>query len=189
MNDVLRIDETCSLQSHGRRFFLRLSAQLPTSAASCDGHLSLNLTTANYPSHNYPSHNHYSASWSATFDAPYIDAMTRKTGNFKRFIVFLEMLVAGMKRRDQSVPLDVMTYDDIQSMAKLPTKENALDQRRKKSIHGKSTKNQKRRYLVLSYAAAYDRVHYPLPLDEDASDENQPDNAVLDMTDVRLNYI
>lgn len=42
-----------------------------------------------------------------------VEEITRKTGNFKRFPVFLKMLVAAVNRESDSVFIDLLTYADL----------------------------------------------------------------------------
>ena len=39
--------------------------------------------------------------------------VTRKTGNFKRFNVFVKMLVSALENSSDSVYLDLLTYADL----------------------------------------------------------------------------
>ena len=96
--------------------------------------------------------------------------MTRKTGNFKRFPVFVEMLVTGIKQVDlesfcgayvvlvltcldptaqasPTVSLDLLTHEDLL----------ALKTSSKKPYESKQ-ENQSRFYLILTYAVAFDRL-------------------------------
>ncbi len=41
--------------------------------------------------------------------------MTRKTGNFKRFGVFVKMLVSALESSSDAVHLDLLTYADLVS--------------------------------------------------------------------------
>ncbi|TPX41002.1 hypothetical protein SeLEV6574_g06295 [Synchytrium endobioticum] len=98
---------------------------------------------------------HQLSSWTGTFTGAYVEEMTRKTGNYKRFPVFVEMLVTGIKQANPTVSLDLLTHDDLLALKKTSSKAS------------KSTINQHhqmRLYLILTYAVAFDRVHYPLPL-------------------------
>ena len=80
------------------------------------------------------------------FTAEYIENMTAKTGNFKKFKIFSDMILAGFKRQDDTIKVEILTLKDLQ---KNPDGDDSLDDKL---------------YLILTYSVAFDRVHYPLPL-------------------------
>ncbi|KAL1508159.1 hypothetical protein AB1Y20_004314 [Prymnesium parvum] len=98
--------------------------------------------------------------WSGCFDAQYIEEVTKKTGNSKKFAVFLQMLQAAIEQQDNSVYLDVLTCSDLRA---LKHRKNALSDDTA-SAESAQTLRSPKRYLILTYAAQFDRVHYPLPL-------------------------
>ncbi|KNE68867.1 hypothetical protein AMAG_13506 [Allomyces macrogynus ATCC 38327] len=93
--------------------------------------------------------------WTADVTADYVEAMTRKAGNAKQFSVFVEMLFKSMAQGDPCVALDVLTADDLTAL-----KARTAPGARSTAI----PLNEQKRYLILTYTSAYDRVHYPLPL-------------------------
>ena len=82
--------------------------------------------------------------------------MTQKTGNFKKFNVFVRMLATALKRDQKSevVFADLLTYADLEMLRSRQTR---------KPLNTAARPNNKR-YLILTYAVEFDRVHYPLPL-------------------------
>ncbi|CAF1159694.1 unnamed protein product [Adineta steineri] len=97
--------------------------------------------------------------WKSSFDANYIETMTTKTGNFKSFNVFIDMLENAINQKSSSVSLDLLTCDDLDLL------------RKKQENHKK--KSSTKRYLMLIYNAEYDRIYYPLSLRYcDKSDQN-----------------
>jgi coiled-coil domain-containing protein 61 len=80
------------------------------------------------------------------FTTEYIENMTTKTGNFKKFKIFSEMVVSGFKRQDDTIKVEILTLKDLQ---KNSDGDGGLDDKL---------------YLILTYNVAFDRVHYPLPL-------------------------
>ncbi|KAI9178691.1 hypothetical protein H9P43_005353 [Blastocladiella emersonii ATCC 22665] len=98
-------------------------------------------------------------SWWAEFSPEYIEKMTSKTGNYKRFNVFVDMLVSGMNRSDPSVHLDILTADDLASLQRYHDGATAAVPQLPLPTPAAS-----KRYLILTYMVAFDRVHYPLPL-------------------------
>jgi coiled-coil domain-containing protein 61 len=86
-----------------------------------------------------------------------IEDITSKTGNFKKFPVFVKMLVSAVKQQSDSVFIDLLTYQDLELLKSKKNKGAAQQQARPMQTNNK-------RYLILTYAAEFDRVHYPLPL-------------------------
>ncbi|EUB55449.1 Coiled-coil domain-containing protein [Echinococcus granulosus] len=96
--------------------------------------------------------------WRGSFSPHYIEELTKKTGNFKRFSVFLTMLHSVLCQRTKSLSIDFVSYDDLENFQKLRLKRNSL---------GFSTGKENpvnRRYLILTYISDFDRTFYPLPL-------------------------
>ncbi|KAJ1341386.1 hypothetical protein BSLG_004116 [Batrachochytrium salamandrivorans] len=90
--------------------------------------------------------------WCAEFPAIYIEDITIKTGNYKKFPIFVEMMLSAMRRPNSTVSLDLLTPKDLDMV--------------KSDSHGVSAKliDDSKMYLIITYAVAFDRVHYPLPL-------------------------
>lgn len=113
--------------------------------------------------------------WRGDFTSRYIEDITTKTGNFKKFGVFHKMLVAAVVEESESVFIDLLTYADLEAL-KNKRQVGAAPARTT------SAKQNNKRYLILTYAAEYDRVHYPLPL----LFEDQPSVESLNATVARL---
>ena len=94
--------------------------------------------------------------WHGEFSASYIEEVTQKTGNFKKFSVFVKMLTTSLKRdqKSETVFADLLTYSDLEMLRSRQTR---------KPLNTAARPNNKR-YLILTYAVEFDRVHYPLPL-------------------------
>lgn len=97
--------------------------------------------------------------WRGEFDPPYIEDLTRKTGNFKQFPIFCSMLESAVKKTSDSVTLDLLTYADLE----LLRNRKAGVVSRPRSLQQSSALTAKR-YLILIYTVEFDRIHYPLPL-------------------------
>merc|ERR1712070_1342405 len=54
--------------------------------------------------------------WRGNFAARYIEEITHKTGNFKKFPVFLKMLSSSLTQESDSVFIDLLTYDDLEML-------------------------------------------------------------------------
>ena len=87
--------------------------------------------------------------WKDNFSDEYIENITKKTGSFKRYVVFLDMLTEAIKDAAEHVYVELLTYADLLALK-----------------HGKPAKksSDNKRYLILTYKVKYDTVHYPLPL-------------------------
>ncbi|PVD26201.1 hypothetical protein C0Q70_13870 [Pomacea canaliculata] len=98
--------------------------------------------------------------WRATFDAAYVEDLTRKTGNFKQFSIFVSMLESAITQSSSTVFLDLLTYSDLEVLRQ--KKSGASDA--KSSIPAPRSGLMSKRYLILTYTVEFDRIHYPLPL-------------------------
>mgnify|MGYP000092432367 FL=1 len=103
--------------------------------------------------------------WTGAFSADYIESLTSKTGNYKALGTFARMLSGALDGTADSVFVDLLTARDLEQL------------RARKRGSTVSTTDAPlptdRRYLIVTYAAEFDRVHYPLPLDA----ETQPSRA------------
>ncbi|XP_005106254.1 coiled-coil domain-containing protein 61 [Aplysia californica] len=100
--------------------------------------------------------------WRSTFDAQYIEDLTHKTGNFKQFNIFANMLESAISKASDSVILDLLTYSDLET---LRHKKSGVSTSAKSSIPAPRSQHlTSKRYLILTYTVEFDRIHYPLPL-------------------------
>jgi len=90
--------------------------------------------------------------WKGTFQQAYIEEVTRKTGNFKRFAVFVRMALAAIEGSSRSVQLELISQGQMEAL-----------RAKKQSIEANSS-FPGRLYLILTYTVEFDKVHYPLPL-------------------------
>lgn len=86
-----------------------------------------------------------------------IEDITSKTGNFKKLPVFIKMLRAALRQDSDTVFADLLTYSDLEALK--AQRGGAANAPLASSIPPNN-----KRYLILTYAAEFDRVHYPLPL-------------------------
>ncbi|XP_037675846.1 coiled-coil domain-containing protein 61 isoform X1 [Choloepus didactylus] len=107
--------------------------------------------------------------WRGEFDANFIEDLTHKTGNFKQFSIFCNMLESALTQSSESVTLDLLTYTDLESLRsrKMGGRPGPLAPR--------SAQLNSKRYLILIYSVEFDRIHYPLPLPY----QGKPDPVVL----------
>ncbi|KAK2881877.1 centrosomal protein CCDC61 isoform X2 [Channa argus] len=97
--------------------------------------------------------------WRGEFDPAYIEDLTRKTGNFKQFPIFCNMLESAVRKTSDSVTLDLLTYADLELLRN--RKAGVVSRPRG---HQQSSALTSKRYLILIYTVEFDRIHYPLPL-------------------------
>ncbi|KAF5276111.1 hypothetical protein FQR65_LT16478 [Abscondita terminalis] len=107
--------------------------------------------------------------WECSYDATYIETLTRKTGNFKQFKIFVAMLKSGLLKTSECITLDLFTYKDLESERLRKIKSN---------IKVKNNVDSNRRYLVVTYSVEFDKIKYPLPLDYCGP----PDPSILQAT-------
>uniref|UniRef100_A0A8C9ALD5 Centrosomal protein CCDC61 n=1 Tax=Prolemur simus TaxID=1328070 RepID=A0A8C9ALD5_PROSS len=107
--------------------------------------------------------------WRGEFDASFIEDLTHKTGNFKQFNIFCNMLESALTQSSESVTLDLLTYTDLESLR------NRKMGGRPGSLGPRSAQLNSKRYLILIYSVEFDRIHYPLPLPY----QGKPDPVVL----------
>lgn len=107
-----------------------------------------------------------------------MEDITSKTGSFKKFSVFVRMLQSAVLQQSDSVFVDLLTCQDLEMLkakkaaaAAAATGDGASAQQQ--SVRQLPASLSSKRYLILTYASEFDRVHYPLPL---LADE-QPDPA------------
>jgi coiled-coil domain-containing protein 61 len=106
-----------------------------------------------------------SSSWHGEFSSSYVENITRKTGSFKRFDVLVKMLVGALQARTETVFLDLLTYADLEALRvrKAGGPSSAIPNASTPARTVTVATNTKR-YLILTYVAEFDRIHYPLPL-------------------------
>jgi coiled-coil domain-containing protein 61 len=107
--------------------------------------------------------------WKGEYSSAYIEDITQKTGNFKKFPLFLKMLSSALDASTEAVCADILTFQDLELL-------------RSKRQTSEVSRGNNKRYLIITYMVEFDRVHYPLPL----SFEETPDPAVLQASIERL---
>ena len=114
--------------------------------------------------------------WRGDFSSKYIEDITTKTGNFKKYSVFVKMLFSSLGEDSSSVFLDLLTYEDLESLKSRAGAGSSRASTRAPPAAGN------KRYVILTYAAEFDRVHYPLPL----LYEDNPDPQMMRETILKL---
>uniref|UniRef100_A0A9L0RXG8 Coiled-coil domain containing 61 n=1 Tax=Equus caballus TaxID=9796 RepID=A0A9L0RXG8_HORSE len=89
--------------------------------------------------------------WRGEFDASFIEDLTHKTGNFKQFNIFCNMLESALTQSSESVTLDLLTYTDLESLR------NRKMGGRPGAQASRSAQLNSKRYLILIYSVEFDR--------------------------------
>ncbi|GMH99883.1 hypothetical protein TrVE_jg6085 [Triparma verrucosa] len=92
--------------------------------------------------------------WTGSYTQQYVEDITRKSGNFKKFAIFHTMLLQSLSP-SPSLTLDVLTVSELMRLKS-----------KSKSAQTKPPTKDDKRYMILTYIGEYDKVHYPLPLTE-----------------------
>ena len=118
--------------------------------------------------------------WIGTFGAAFVEEITAKTGNFKKYEVFVKMLVGALDGSSTTVAVDLLTYADLEALR--ARKSGAPAPPPPPGAAGATEGPRSKRYVILTYHAEFDRVHYPLPL----SHMGEPSPEALQRTVTRL---
>ena len=112
--------------------------------------------------------------------------MTSKTGNYISFDRFCEMMDSALQRNnDGSVFLDLLTWQDLEILkARKAAKAGQEPSQQLNATH--RTKN--KRYIILTYVAEYDRVHYPLALKLDDNSTISKVDKIKNKSKARSNH-
>eukprot|EP00602_Paraphysomonas_sp_CaronLab_P000215 CAMPEP_0185031382 /NCGR_PEP_ID=MMETSP1103-20130426/18830_1 /TAXON_ID=36769 /ORGANISM="Paraphysomonas bandaiensis, Strain Caron Lab Isolate" /LENGTH=789 /DNA_ID=CAMNT_0027566895 /DNA_START=93 /DNA_END=2462 /DNA_ORIENTATION=- len=117
--------------------------------------------------------------WSGEFTSQYIEDISHKAGNFKKFSVFVKMLSSAFSRESESVYVDLLTYNDLEV---LKARRLGTAAPLNSSLSSSASRSQMKRYIILTYSGEFDRVHFPLPL----AHEETPNVHALQRTIKRL---
>mmetsp|Transcript_33642 Transcript_33642/g.65485 ORF Transcript_33642/g.65485 Transcript_33642/m.65485 type:complete len:561 (+) Transcript_33642:76-1758(+) len=120
------------------------------------------------------------ARWCGRFAPRALEELTRKTGNFKKFPVFVRMLSTALLQSSDSVFVELFTYADLEALQRNAGASSSCADSARSSKSSKSRSN--KRYLILTYIVEFDKVHYPLRL----KFEENPDPQRLMDTIARL---
>lgn len=118
--------------------------------------------------------------WQGSYEASYIESLTQKTGNYKRFETFISMFKSALLKTSQCVTLDLLTFDDLEMLRSRRTHSRIYSSQNSSQILGPPSNN--RRYLIVTYTVEFDRIHYPLAMEYCGP----PDPRVLQETIQRL---
>ncbi|KAG3016438.1 hypothetical protein PC121_g14447 [Phytophthora cactorum] len=157
------LETSATLEFHGARYVVTVQVQQQML------HVQVEAADAATPSNV----------WTGKFPASDVEQLTRQTGNSKRFPVFVQMLLTALHRRSETVFVDLLTAADLDLYRQRKLHPGAISEGLTSAAT--ATGNGKR-YLILTYAVEFDRVHYPLPLIQELS----PPPEVLQRTIRRL---
>ena len=78
------------------------------------------------------------------------------------------MLISAFSKESDSVYVDLLTYNDLEMLKARKTSSTNLSSSTN-SLSSATNRSILKRYVILTYAGEFDRVHFPLPLaQEDA---------------------
>ncbi|VDD75047.1 unnamed protein product [Mesocestoides corti] len=97
--------------------------------------------------------------WHGCFSSDYIEELTRKTGNYKSYGIFVTMLYAVSFNKSKSLILDLVDYEDLENFRK----SNMINEK-PLVLQPDRQRRPQRRYLILTYISDFDKTFYPLPL-------------------------
>ena len=118
--------------------------------------------------------------WRGDFKQKYIEEITNKAGNFKKFNVFVKMIQAAMKQeQSDEVIIDLLTQQDL---AMIKARKQNSSQSQQSTIDHTSVDPTQKRYMILTLNGEFEKVHYPLPLNY----LEEPDIATLRRTFSRM---
>ncbi|KAG6587209.1 viable flagellar protein number 3 [Phytophthora cinnamomi] len=156
------LETSAALEFHGARFVVTLEVK--------QQRLDVQVEAADAP-----------GVWTGRFPAADVEQLTRQTGNSKRFPVFVQMLLTALHRRSDAVFVDLLTAADLDLYRQRKLQPGTAVERLT-SAAGAASSSSGKRFLILTYAVEFDRVHYPLPLTPELS----PSPEVLQRTIRRL---
>jgi len=101
--------------------------------------------------------------WKGEFNSKYIEDITQKTGNFKKYNVFIKMLISALKQDNDSVCIDILTARDLELLKSRKGNCNTSILS-SSSSNASQLRNEGKRYFILTFHTEFEKVHYPLPL-------------------------
>jgi coiled-coil domain-containing protein 61 len=102
-----------------------------------------------------------------------IEELTLKSGNLKRFSLFVKMLSSAFSKSNDSVFVDLLTLSELEMIkarkggSSSSASNKGISERDNSHHHSSSSlrlNNAMKRYCILTYTGEFDRVHYPLSL-------------------------
>ena len=156
---------TARVQCRGTTYELRLSSTgdaLQLTLQQCDGGFSWG---GSFNARCAPRHLPTPAALAhAGCSRADVEEITHKTGSFKKFDVFVNMLRGALLQREEGLHIDVLTYADLLALKsrKSGNAEPTAAARDPATVAGNT-----KRYLILTYASRFDRQpHASAPSDE-----------------------
>ena len=92
-----------------------------------------------------------SSTWIGSFTSKAIEKLSAKAGSEKTFSVFCKLLYTAFQGKNQDLHLDFYSYQDLECIRNRMPLTTSLNPSQKK-------------YLIISYITDFDKIHYPLPL-------------------------
>ena len=83
--------------------------------------------------------------------------MTLKTGNFKKFSLFVEMLFSGLDKSTNTISYDILTMKDLQEKGRKSDNERFDKPGAERLGSERLDLLDTKLYLIVTYAVAFDR--------------------------------
>lgn len=95
------------------------------------------------------------------YDGVDIEDMSLKTGSYKRFAMFIRMLSSALVKASDSVFIDLLTFNDLESLKRRKNGGIEEAQAAAPALQPSSANpQQNKRYLILTYVGEFDKyVH------------------------------
>lgn len=84
-----------------------------------------------------------------------VEDMTLKTGNFKKFSMFLKMFSTALSKHSDTVFIDLLTFNDLQALKERKMKKNGINNMQAANREASIANN--KRYIILTYVAEFDK--------------------------------
>jgi hypothetical protein len=94
------------------------------------------------------------ARWIGEFSAKYIEEMSLKTGNFKKFSLFVKMLSSALSKASETVFIDLLTFQDLEALKARKQQSAGMAAGAQKNAVAAA---QNKRYIILTYVAEFDK--------------------------------
>lgn len=169
---ALAYEQTAALTFHNVDYLLHASIRyastpgmnMPPSPSSSSLPPSPGLNTTGAPPNTMPilvieaEQRSNGSRWSGEFSAKYIEEMSLKTGNFKKFTLFLKMLSSALSKSSEHVFIDLLTFEDLEALkvrkmhaAGQPPPPMPTTQKQQMA------QAQNKRYMILTYVVEFDK--------------------------------
>lgn len=86
--------------------------------------------------------------------------MTKKTGNFKKFMTFVKMLGTALSHASSSVFVELLTFSDLELLRLRKGQQAGSPSAAAAASTAAGVKPNNKRYLILTYAVEFDKYAF-----------------------------